>query len=80
MKKTIARLVAAVAAASSPAAYAESVLTALPLQLTAWVENYNPYSPATRLPSVQDFMFEPLFVFYTREGGIGKLIEYIKSA
>lgn len=65
MKKTIARLVAAVAAASSPAAYAESVLTALPLQLTAWVENYNPYSPATRLPSVQDFMFEPLFVFNT---------------
>jgi peptide/nickel transport system substrate-binding protein len=55
---------AAIAAAPLPAA-AESVLTVLPVQLTAWVENYNPYSVATRLPSVQDFLFEPLFIFNT---------------
>lgn len=63
MKKTIPVLTAALIAGASHAAEGESVLTALPLQLTAWVENYNPFSPATRLPSVQDFMFEPLFVF-----------------
>jgi peptide/nickel transport system substrate-binding protein len=50
---------------ASGQAHAEAILTALPMQLTAWVENYNPYSVATRLPSVQDFMFEPLFVFNT---------------
>lgn len=64
-KKTICALVAAIVGTASPAAQAEAILTALPLQLTAWVENYNPYSVATRLPSVQDFMFEPLFVFNT---------------
>jgi peptide/nickel transport system substrate-binding protein len=56
---------AATIGTASSAAHAEAVLTALPLQLTAWVENYNPYSVATRLPSVQDFVFEPLFVFNT---------------
>lgn len=64
-KRTIVGLVVGAIGAAAPAAHAESILTALPLQLTAWVENYNPYSPATRLPSVQDFMFEPLFVFNT---------------
>jgi peptide/nickel transport system substrate-binding protein len=62
---TTARLAAAAIAVAASPVHAESLLTALPLQVTAWVENYNPFSPATRLPSVQDFMFEPLFVFNT---------------
>jgi peptide/nickel transport system substrate-binding protein len=57
---------AAILFGASPATvHAEAILTAVPMQLTAWVENYNPYSIATRLPSVQDFIFEPLFVFNT---------------
>jgi peptide/nickel transport system substrate-binding protein len=65
MKTTASLLATAIVTAIPLNATAESTLAALPLQLTAWVENYNPYSPATRLPSVQDFMFEPLFVFNT---------------
>lgn len=67
MKRTLIRLAAFAVVAVPVASHAEAILTALPLQLTAWVENYNPYSPATRLPSVQDFMFEPLFVFNTMQ-------------
>jgi len=65
MKTKASLLATAIVAAIPLNATAESTLNALPLQLTAWVENYNPYSPATRLPSVQDFMFEPLFIFNT---------------
>lgn len=60
----IGATVTAIGATPLPAR-AEAILTVLPVQLTAWVENYNPYSVATRLPSVQDFMFEPLFIFNT---------------
>ena len=60
----IGATVAAIGATPLPAT-AEAILTVLPVQLTAWVENYNPYSMATRLPSVQDFIFEPLFIFNT---------------
>lgn len=67
MKRMLIRLAAIALVAVPVASHAEAMLTALPLQLTAWVENYNPYSPATRLPSVQDFMFEPLFVFNTMQ-------------
>ena len=64
-KRTIHGLAAAALLAVPVPVYAELVLTILPVQLTAWVENYNPYSMATRLPSVQDFIFEPLFIFNT---------------
>jgi peptide/nickel transport system substrate-binding protein len=48
---------------------AESVLTAMPTEATAWVENFNPYNATTRLPSVLDFLFEPLVVFNVLQGG-----------
>ncbi|MBL8599851.1 MAG: ABC transporter substrate-binding protein [Devosia sp.] len=47
----------------------EAVLTAVPQQLTAWVENYNPHNATTVLPTVQDFMYEPLVVFNALKGG-----------
>lgn len=47
----------------------ESVLTAVPQQLTAWVENYNPYNATTVLPTVLDFMYEPLVIFNGLKGG-----------
>jgi peptide/nickel transport system substrate-binding protein len=66
MGHALRRAAAIAAIASAPlAARAEAVMTVLPVQLTAWVENYNPYSVATRLPSVQDFLLEPLFIFNT---------------
>ncbi|MBN9332467.1 ABC transporter substrate-binding protein, partial [Devosia sp.] len=53
-----------------PAAQAqEAILTAVPQQLTAWVENYNPMNATTVLPTVQDFMYEPLVVFNAIKGG-----------
>lgn len=50
-------------------AKAESVLTALPVQVPAWTENYNPFSVATRLPSILDFVYEPLVIFNAMKGG-----------
>ena len=46
-----------------------AILTAVPQQLTAWVENYNPYNTTTVLPTVLDFMYEPLVVFNAMHGG-----------
>ena len=65
LRRTLGGAIAAVIGIAPLPAHSEATLTVLPLQLTAWVENYNPYSIATRLPSVQDFLFEPLFVFNT---------------
>lgn len=56
-------------ALSSTVAGAEAILTALPVQRTAWIENYNPYNQSSRLPSVNDFIYEPLIVFNTLKGG-----------
>ena len=44
-------------------------LTMFVQELTAFVENYNPYNTTTRLPSVEDFMFEPLIIFNVLQGG-----------
>lgn len=53
-----------------PVAHAqEAILTAVPQQLTAWVENYNPMNATTVLPTVLDFMYEPLVVFNAIKGG-----------
>ena len=56
-------------ALSVTAAGAEAILTALPVQRTAWIENYKPYNQSSRLPSVNDFIYEPLIVFNTLKGG-----------
>lgn len=50
-------------------ARSEAILTALPVQVPAWVENYNPFNVATRLPSVLDFIYEPLVIFNAMQGG-----------
>lgn len=47
----------------------EAILTAVPQQLTTWVENYNPFNATTVLPTVQDFMYEPLVIFNAMHGG-----------
>ncbi|WP_048645438.1 ABC transporter substrate-binding protein [Nitratireductor soli] len=64
-----AGLILAAGVVQAPSANAESVLTALPVQRTAWIENYNPFNQSTRLPSVNDFIYEPLIVFNTLKGG-----------
>ncbi|MEQ8445919.1 MAG: ABC transporter substrate-binding protein [Pelagibacterium sp.] len=46
-----------------------AILTIVPQQLTAWVENYNPFNTTTVLPTVIDFMYEPLVVFNALQGG-----------
>ena len=55
--------------ASGAALAADAVLTALPVQRTAWVENYNPFNESTRLPSIQDFVYEPLVIFNSLKSG-----------
>lgn len=64
-----AGLILAAGVVPAPSANAESVLTALPVQRTAWIENYNPFNQSTRLPSVNDFIYEPLIIFNTLKGG-----------
>ena len=68
-RRILEGLAVAALAAAPASVHAESVLTALPLEVTAWVENYNPYNMTTRLPSVQDFMYEPLIVFNAMQNG-----------
>lgn len=51
------------------AASAEVILSAMPDESTAWVENYNPFNTTTRLPSITDFMFEPLVIFNAMKDG-----------
>jgi peptide/nickel transport system substrate-binding protein len=46
-----------------------AILTIVPAQLTAWVENYNPFNTTTVLPTVIDFMYEPLVIFNALQGG-----------
>lgn len=50
------------------AAHAEVVLTGVK-QTQAWVENFNPYLPTTRIFTTEDFLFEPLFIFNAMKGG-----------
>jgi peptide/nickel transport system substrate-binding protein len=49
--------------------HAEVVLTAMPDESTAWIENFNPFNTTTRVPSVEDFMFEPLIIFNALKDG-----------
>jgi len=50
-------------------AQAEAILTAVPHQTTAHIENYNPFNQTTVLRSVRDFMYEQLVVFNRIQGG-----------
>ncbi|MBE7732587.1 ABC transporter substrate-binding protein [Devosia faecipullorum] len=70
LKKTALVLLASASTLSGVVAQdQEAVLTAVPQQLTAWVENYNPMNATTVLPTVQDFLYEPLVIFNALKGG-----------
>ncbi|WP_420004933.1 ABC transporter substrate-binding protein [Arenibacterium sp. LLYu02] len=70
MKLTVtAGLLASVAIWTTAAQAEETVLSALPEQVTAWVENFNPFNQTTAAPSVLDFMYEPLIIFNAMDGG-----------
>jgi peptide/nickel transport system substrate-binding protein len=75
-RSTILRAVAtalALAPLAVPAAYAQeegdSVLVALPQQVTAWTENFNPFNQTTTVPSIRDFAYEQLVIFNRMQGG-----------
>lgn len=68
-RNTLAASVLALVAAAPALSAEESILTALPVQRTAWVENYNPFNQSTRLPSVVDFVYEQLVIFNRFQGG-----------
>jgi len=67
--KATAGLLASVALWSTAGLAEETVLTALPDQVTAWVENFNPFNQTTAAPSVLHFMYEPLIIFNAIDGG-----------
>lgn len=67
--KASAGLLASVAIWTTTAQAEETVLTALPDQVTAWVENFNPFNQTTAAPSVMHFMYEPLIIFNALDGG-----------
>ncbi len=67
--KATAGLLASVALWTTTAQAEETVLTALPDQVTAWVENFNPFNQTTAAPSVLHFMYEPLIIFNALDGG-----------
>ncbi|MBJ3785296.1 ABC transporter substrate-binding protein [Devosia sediminis] len=71
LKKCALALLAGTSAMSGALVHGqeEAVLTAVPQQLTAWVENYNPMNATTVLPTVQDFLYEPLVIFNALKGG-----------
>lgn len=70
MLRRLVSYAALAAAMMAPVAVrAEAILTAFPEELTAFVDNYNPYNTTTRLPSIEDFMFEPLVIFNVFKGG-----------
>lgn len=69
LRKLLLTTAVAAATLAPAAARAETVLTAFAQELTAWVENFNPYSTATVVPSAEDFMFEPLVIFNVLQGG-----------
>lgn len=70
LKKTALALMASAISMPAMVAHAEeAVLTIVPQQIATWVENYNPYNATTVLPTVQDFLYEPLIVFNAMKGG-----------
>ncbi len=65
----LASALALPAIATATAQDDRAILTAVPQQLTAWVENYNPFNSTTVLPTIIDFMYEPLVVFNALQAG-----------
>jgi peptide/nickel transport system substrate-binding protein len=68
-KTVIAGLMTTASLMATPVLAEKSVVTALPEQVTVWVENYNPFNQTTVLPTVEHFMYEPLIIFNRMDGG-----------
>ncbi|PRZ45752.1 ABC transporter substrate-binding protein [Tritonibacter scottomollicae] len=64
-----AGLLASVALWTTAVQAEETVVSALPEQVTAWVKNFNPFNQTTAAPSVMHFMYEPLIIFNALDGG-----------
>ncbi|MGF1696398.1 ABC transporter substrate-binding protein [Vibrio kyushuensis] len=47
----------------------KSVLNIVPRLRTSWVRNFNPYNQTTFLPTTNEFVFEPLAIFNSMQGG-----------
>lgn len=78
MRRPLAALLAGLTAlAAVPAADGQapatppgrSTLTVVASLSTGWVRNFNPFNETTRLHSTRDFVYEPLVVFNTQQGG-----------
>jgi peptide/nickel transport system substrate-binding protein len=67
--KTVLKALLVTSVMAPVTARAEVILTALPDESTAWVENFNPFNTTTRVPSVEDFMYEPLVIFNAIKDG-----------
>ncbi|WP_244909338.1 ABC transporter substrate-binding protein [Nitrospirillum viridazoti] len=48
---------------------APATLTVLAAMSSGWVRNFNPFNETSRLPSVREFIYEPLVVFNSMYGG-----------
>src|SRR3954468_18795924 len=62
-KKSAFLLAAALLAASSATAVAQSVLTMHIEEESSWVRNFNPFNRTSYRQSTMDFIYEPLVVF-----------------
>ncbi len=47
----------------------DATVSILPTQVTAWVENFNPYNVSSVVPTVTDFVYEPMVIFNSFAGG-----------
>lgn len=47
----------------------ENTISILPTQVTAWVENFNPYNVSSVVPTVTHFVYEPMVIFNSFAGG-----------
>ena len=56
-------------APSMAMAAADSELVVVPRQVTAWVQNFNPFNQTTKLPTTLEFVYEPLVIFNAMQGG-----------
>lgn len=66
----VSAAISAVALAPTIAmASTDSELVIVPRQVTAWVKNFNPFNQTTKLPTTQEFVYEPLIIFNAMKGG-----------
>jgi len=64
-----AAMVSSVTVSTAALASESADLVIVPRQVTAWVRNFNPFNQTTRLPTTQEFAYEPLVIFNAMKGG-----------